>query len=80
MVAYVNKLKMLKIKAKAKYKAPFKNAQYQIAGVSFTGGKPNYCLSSKFLFQPLKWLNERYYTFSLFGKSCYERNYSKSLR
>ncbi|CAB3261459.1 unnamed protein product [Arctia plantaginis] len=46
MVAYVNKLKMLKRKAKAKFKAPFKNAQFQIGGVSFTGGRPNYCVNN----------------------------------
>lgn len=47
MVAYVNKLKMIKKKAKAKHKAPYKNVQYQVAGVSFTGGSPHYVLASK---------------------------------
>ncbi|XP_053609747.1 uncharacterized protein LOC128674837 isoform X2 [Plodia interpunctella] len=46
MAAYAGKMKMLKIKAKQKYKAPYKNIQYQVGGVSFSGGKPNYVLSS----------------------------------
>ncbi|KAM3965213.1 uncharacterized protein ACR2FA_000600 [Aphomia sociella] len=46
MVAYVKKLKMLKKKAKPKYKSPYKNVQYQVAGVAFTGGKPQYLLSN----------------------------------
>ncbi|XP_059052843.1 uncharacterized protein LOC131847312 isoform X2 [Achroia grisella] len=46
MVAYMIKLRMLKKKAKAKYKSPFKNVQYQVGGVSFAGGKPRYLLSN----------------------------------
>ncbi|XP_045498600.1 uncharacterized protein LOC123696471 [Colias croceus] len=45
MVAYANKLKMLKNKAKPKYKAPYKNVQYNVGGVAFTGGKPTYILN-----------------------------------
>lgn len=47
MVAYVNKLKMFKKKAKAKYKAPYKNVQYHLGGVSFVGGRPRYMLNSE---------------------------------
>ncbi|XP_063825554.1 uncharacterized protein LOC135075137 [Ostrinia nubilalis] len=46
MVAYVNKLKMLKKKAKPKHKSPYKNVQYLVTGVSFTGGSPHYLLSN----------------------------------
>ncbi|CAD0201341.1 unnamed protein product [Chrysodeixis includens] len=46
MVAYVNKLRMLKKKARARYKAPYKNVQYLISGVAFTGGRPNYLLAN----------------------------------
>ncbi|CAH0715550.1 unnamed protein product, partial [Brenthis ino] len=46
MVAYVNKLKMFKLKAKAKYKAPYKNVQYHVGGVSFVGGRPRYFLNN----------------------------------
>ncbi|XP_026734397.1 uncharacterized protein LOC113498555 [Trichoplusia ni] len=46
MVAYVNKLRMLKKKARARYKEPYKNVQYLISGVSFTGGRPHYILAN----------------------------------
>ncbi|XP_060803192.1 uncharacterized protein LOC106140936 [Amyelois transitella] len=46
MAAYVNKLKMLKLKAKQKYKTPYRNVQFHVAGVSFTGGRPNYLLAN----------------------------------
>ncbi|XP_046965608.1 uncharacterized protein LOC124534027 isoform X1 [Vanessa cardui] len=46
MVAYVNKLKMFKKKAKPKYKAPYKNVQYLVGGVSFVGGQPRYLLNN----------------------------------
>ncbi|XP_052753313.1 uncharacterized protein LOC113514157 isoform X2 [Galleria mellonella] len=46
MAAYVNKLRMLKKKAKSKYKSPYENAQYQVGGVVFTGGIPQYLISN----------------------------------
>ncbi|XP_045447873.1 uncharacterized protein LOC123656213 [Melitaea cinxia] len=46
MVAYVNKLKMLKKKAKPKFKSPYKNVQYNVGGVAFVGGKPRFLLNS----------------------------------
>ncbi|RVE51546.1 hypothetical protein evm_003816 [Chilo suppressalis] len=46
MVAYVNKLKMFKKKAKAKHKSQFENVQYLVTGVSFTGGTPRYILAN----------------------------------
>ncbi|XP_053609208.1 uncharacterized protein LOC128674578 [Plodia interpunctella] len=46
MVAYVNKLKMLKLKAKPKYKTPYKNVAYHVTGVSFSGGKPNFVVQN----------------------------------
>ncbi|KAJ8722084.1 hypothetical protein PYW08_004486 [Mythimna loreyi] len=46
MCAYVMKLRMLKMKAKPRYHAPYENVQYQIAGVAFFGGKPRYLLSN----------------------------------
>ncbi|XP_072949234.1 uncharacterized protein ssp5 [Epargyreus clarus] len=46
MCAYVNKLKMLRKKAKPKFKAPYKNVQYLVGGVAFTGGHPQYLLSN----------------------------------
>ncbi|KAL4715970.1 hypothetical protein ACJJTC_013270 [Scirpophaga incertulas] len=46
MVAYVNKLRMFKKKAKCKHKSLYKNVQYLISGVSYTGGVPNYILTN----------------------------------
>ncbi|CAG9786735.1 unnamed protein product [Diatraea saccharalis] len=46
MVAYVNKLKMFKKKAKPKHKSLFNNVQYLVTGVSFTGGTPRYILAN----------------------------------
>ncbi|XP_075978142.1 short spindle 5 isoform X2 [Anticarsia gemmatalis] len=46
MCAVVNKLKMLKQKAKPKFKGPYKNVQYLVGGVSFSSGAPCYILSS----------------------------------
>ncbi|XP_045517295.1 uncharacterized protein LOC123709791 isoform X1 [Pieris brassicae] len=45
MAAMANKLKELKNKPKPKYKAPYKNVQYNICGVAFSGGKPNYLIN-----------------------------------
>ncbi|XP_060803194.1 uncharacterized protein LOC106138064 [Amyelois transitella] len=46
MAALAGKMKMLKLKAVQKYKAPYKNVQYLVSGVSFSGGRPNYILSN----------------------------------
>lgn len=46
MAAYVNKLKMIKQKAKPKHKAPYPNSQFEVGGVAFTGGSPHYLLTS----------------------------------
>nr|XP_021189868.2 uncharacterized protein LOC110375903 isoform X1 [Helicoverpa armigera] len=46
MVAYVNKLRMLKKKARARFESPYKNVQYLITGVAFTGGRPHYLLAN----------------------------------
>ncbi|CAH2048657.1 unnamed protein product, partial [Iphiclides podalirius] len=46
LVAYLNKLKMLKKKAKPKYSAPYDNAQYQVGAVVFCGGRPHFLLNN----------------------------------
>ncbi|XP_068633536.1 uncharacterized protein [Battus philenor] len=46
LIAYLNKLKMLKKKAKARFTAPSANAQYHVGGVVFCGGKPHYALNN----------------------------------
>ncbi|XP_039753354.1 uncharacterized protein LOC120628799 isoform X2 [Pararge aegeria] len=46
MAAYVNKLKMLKLRAKPTFKAPYKHVQHQVGGVSFVGNRPRYLLNS----------------------------------
>lgn len=51
MVAYVNKLKMLKKKAKPKHKSPYKNVQYHVSGVAFLGESPHYILTSKVFYK-----------------------------
>ncbi|XP_052741501.1 uncharacterized protein LOC112052185 [Bicyclus anynana] len=45
-VAYANKLKMIKKKAKPKFKAPYNHVQYQVAGVSYVNNQPQYLLSN----------------------------------
>ncbi|KAH9644872.1 hypothetical protein HF086_007960 [Spodoptera exigua] len=46
MIAYVNKLRMLKLRPKHRFKTPFTHVQYLISGVAFTGGRPHYLLSN----------------------------------
>ncbi|CAG9562003.1 unnamed protein product [Danaus chrysippus] len=51
MVAYVNKLRMLKKRAKPRFKSPYKNVQYHVGGVSFVGGRPRFLLNNVALLQ-----------------------------
>ncbi|CAK1551083.1 unnamed protein product [Leptosia nina] len=45
LAAMANKLREMKKKAKPKYKAPYKNVQYNVGGVAFCGGRPSYILN-----------------------------------
>lgn len=49
MAAFADKMRMIKKKAKPKHKAPFKNVQYQVGGVGFTGGSPQYLFTSELI-------------------------------
>ncbi|XP_045772684.1 uncharacterized protein LOC123872449 isoform X2 [Maniola jurtina] len=46
MANLVNKQKMLKKRAKPKYKTPYKYIQYQVGGVAFVGNQPRYLLNN----------------------------------